>query len=93
MASSKYAEYELSELLNEVFDKGYVVLYISKLWRLLGKGSRAAGTWKALLDAWEESRDGNKRDGLHICEIPGEYILLSKCATEPATAWAQENSK
>jgi hypothetical protein len=90
MASSKQAEYELSELLNEVFDKGYLVIYISKLWRLLGKGSRAAGTWKALLEAWEEAREGNKRDALHICEIPGEYILITKVATEPAIVWAGE---
>lgn len=86
----KQAEYELSELLNDVFDKGYVVLHIAKLWRLLGKGSRAAGTWKALLDAWEESREGNKRNGLYLCEIPGEYILLSKVTTDKAIIWAGE---
>jgi hypothetical protein len=88
--ASRHAEYELSELLNEVFDRGYGVFYISKLWRLLGKGSRAAGTWKALLDAWEESREGNKRNGLYICEMPGEYILLSKVATDKAVVWAGE---
>jgi hypothetical protein len=88
---SKYSDYELSELLNDVYDKGYLVIYISKLWRLLGKGNRAAGTWKALLDAWEESRDGNKREALHIAELPGEYILLSRLATEPAIVWAGED--
>jgi hypothetical protein len=91
MASSKYAEYELYEILNDVFDKGYAVVYISKLWRLLGKGSRAAGTWRALLDAWEESREGNQRSSLHICELPGEYILITKGSTERATAWAGES--
>ena len=88
---SKQAEYELSELLNEVFDRGFVVIYISKLWRLLGKGNRAAGTWRALLDAWEEAREDNEREDLHICELPGEYILLSKSATEKAVRWAGES--
>jgi hypothetical protein len=87
---SKYADYELSELLNDVNDKGYVVIYIGKLWRLLGKGNRAAGTWRTLLDAWEEAREGNKRNSLHICEIPGDYILISRVATEPAKNWAGE---
>jgi hypothetical protein len=88
---SKYSDYELSELLNDVHDKGYLVIYISKLWRLLGKGNRAAGTWKALLDAWEESRDGNERESLHIAELPGEYILLSRFATKPAMVRAGED--
>ncbi len=88
--ASKQAEYELSELLNDVSDKGFVVLYISKLWRLLGKGNRAAGTWKALLDAWEESREGNKRNGLYICQMQGDYMLISKVATERVEVWAGE---
>jgi hypothetical protein len=90
MASSKYAEYELHELLNEVCDKGYAVIYISKLWRLLGKGNRAVGTWRSLLDEWTDAREGNKRKGLHISELPGEYILLTKEKTEPVYSWAQE---
>lgn len=93
LVASKYADYELSELLNEVRDKGYLVIYIGKLWRLLDKGSRAAGTWKALLDSWEEARENNQRKDLHIRELPGENILLSTEATEPVVVWAGESKK
>jgi len=87
---TKYEEAELYSLLNDVYDRGYVVIYISKLWRFLGKGSRAAGTWKALLDCWVDSRDGNKRSDLNICEMPGEYILLTTASTESVKVWAGE---
>jgi hypothetical protein len=87
---SKYAEYELYELLNDVFDKGYVVIYIQKLFRLLGKGNRSQGTWKALLDAWEKAKEGNDRSSLYISELPGEYILITKINTEQAMVLAGE---
>ena len=90
--ASKYDAYELSSLLNDVTDKGFLVIHLAKLWRLLGKGSRAAGTWRALLDGWEEARDGNERVGLHVCELPGEYILLTIKPTEPARIWAAEHA-
>lgn len=90
MASSKYAEHELHEILNEVIDRGYGVIPIAKLWRLLGKGNRAVGTWRALLDEWVEAKEGNQRDSLNICEIRGEHILLTTVATDRATVWAQE---
>ena len=90
MASSKYAQHELHEILNEVADIGYAVIRISKMFRLLGKGNRAAGTWRALLDEWEESREGNERSKLNISEIPGDYILLTTVASVRATERAQE---
>ncbi len=89
---TKYEEHELESLLFDVVDQGYVIMHISKLWRLLGKGSRAAGTWVALLDAWQEIRETNKRSDLRICELPGEYIFLSRIGTDSVRNWAGEVS-
>ena len=52
--------YELKSLLYEIDDKGVVVIFLPKLLRLLDKGNRAAGTWKAFLDAWEDRWRGEK---------------------------------
>jgi hypothetical protein len=88
--ASKQALYELETFLQDVADKGFGVIYIAKLWRLLDKGSRAAGTWKALLDAWEELGHGFERSEIHICEVSHEYLVLTTHATEPIAQWAGE---
>jgi hypothetical protein len=80
--------YEMESLLYDVAYEGYSVLPLPKLYRLLAKGNRAAGTWKALLDIWEEI--GQERWNLHIAELPGERLLLSKIKTERVGRWAGE---
>jgi hypothetical protein len=82
--------YELESLLFEIDDKGYVIIHISKLWRLLEKGSRAAGTWKELLDAWEEHGGGRKRSDLHMFESNHEYLVISKVKTNSVMKLAGE---
>ena len=90
---NKFADYELSELLNEVVEKGYIVISGPKLLRLLGKGNKAAGTWRTLLDAWIEVRDYNKRNGLHICQIPYDHFILSREPTTAVMDWAGEKAE
>src|SRR5260370_39625562 len=85
---AKNEVYEMEALLYEVEYQGHIVIPLGKIYRLLNKGNRAAGTWKALLDVWEET--GHDRGDLHIAELPGENILLSKVRTEPVTKWAGE---
>jgi hypothetical protein len=85
---AKNEVYEMESLLYEVEYHGYVIIPLGKIYRLLDKGSRAAGTWKALLDVWEEI--GHDRHDLHIAELPGENIFLSKVGTEPVRRWAGE---
>ena len=79
---------ELEALLYEINYHGYVVVPLRKLYRLLGKGNRAAGTWRALLDAWEGI--GNEREELFIAELPNEMLLISNTATEAVVKWAEE---
>lgn len=79
---TKAQTYELESLLWDVVDKGFVIIHISKLWRLLDKGSRAAGTWKALLDAWDEIDHGKERSDLHIFEAKHEYLVISATPSE-----------
>ncbi|MCL6286187.1 hypothetical protein M3P21_22090 [Ruegeria sp. 2012CJ41-6] len=83
------AAYELESLLYEIDDKGYVVVALERLYRLLGKGNRAAGTWRALLDAWEEI-DGERED-LYMLEMEGTgNVLLTSEATSPVARSAGE---
>ena len=84
----KIVKHELESLLYEVEYQGFLVLPLRKLYRLLGRGNRAAGTWSALLDAWEGL--GRNRQDLHIAEIAEEIILLTTRATEPAIKWSGE---
>lgn len=79
---------ELESLLYDIDYHGFIALPLRKLYRLLGRGNRAAGTWAALLDAWE-AIEGNRGD-LHIVELANETILITNVATEPVQQWAQE---
>jgi hypothetical protein len=88
--ASKQQEYDLNLLLYKVKDFGFAVIFISEIWRLLDKWSRAAGTWRALLDAWEELDKSHKRTDLHIFEVAHEYLVISRVASEPITKWAGE---
>ena len=87
--SSKYDDYELESLLYEVKEIGFVFVNKYKLWRILGKGSGAAGTWKLVLDTWQEIDGKNARDALHGFEIGTNY-LISMIATTPLEGWAGE---
>lgn len=84
----KSEAYELEGVLREVADKGSLTIALKKLLRLLEKGNRAAGTWKSLLDAWEEIGEG--RSHLYITELPWEVILLSRTFLVPVKNWANE---
>jgi hypothetical protein len=84
----KSEQYELESILSDLQYAGIATISLRKLFRLLGKGNRAAGTWKSLLDAWEEA--GGDRSSLHICQIPHEMILLSTVPTKAVTDWAGE---
>lgn len=79
---------ELEALLYEINYHGYVVVPLRKLYRLLRKGNRAAGTWRALLDAWEGIE--NEREELFIAELPNEMLLISNAQTEAVVKWAEE---
>ena len=89
--ASKQQAYELESFLQDIADRGYGIIYISKLWRLLEKGSRAPGTWKALLDVWEELGDDYDRSELHMCEVRGEYLIITTSPTKSMQKWAQES--
>jgi hypothetical protein len=52
-------------------------------------GSPAAGTWKALLDVWEEINVPTKRNELHMFEI-GDKYFLSMFGTASVESWAGE---
>jgi hypothetical protein len=87
--TSKYDDYELESLLNDVREQGYIFVNKYKLWRLLGKGSGAAGTWKAVLDTWVESNTANQRSALKGFELRDEYFLTIMDTT-PLEIWAGE---
>lgn len=78
----------LDEYLSEVIDCGSATVRLTQLYRYLRKGNRAAGTWKALLDAWEGL--GQRRNDLMITELPNERLLLSRFRLERVTEWAGE---
>ena len=84
----KSEAYELEGILHDVADRGFAAVPLRKLLRLLEKGNRAAGTWRALLDAWEEI--GQERNSLNIAELPAQVILLTTNATQTARSWADE---
>jgi hypothetical protein len=79
-------QHELESLLYEIDYHGYITMPLSKLYRLLGKKNRAAGTWQALLDSWE-SIEGDPVE-LYIIEFPNGNVFISKKATNPVTVWA-----
>ncbi len=78
--------HELESLLHEIDYEGFLILPLEKLYRLLGKGNRAAGTWQALLDAWE-GIDGDINQ-LRIAELINERLLITIEKTEKVTKWA-----
>jgi hypothetical protein len=81
--------HDLDALLCEIDDHGFVVLTTGKLLRLLNKGNRAAGTWRALLDAWE-ALEGDRNE-LHVFETPWQgNIVITKVPTKPVAAMAGE---
>ena len=87
--SDRMRVYALESLLHEVDDHGFIVVPLGRLLRLLNKGNRSAGTWKALLDAWE-SIEGNRED-LHIFETPWQgNVIITIGPTKPAIDMAGE---
>jgi hypothetical protein len=80
--------YEMESMLHDVWHQGFGVIMLAKIYRLLEKGNRAAGTWKALLDVWESI--GHQRAELHMAELPGEKILLTTVKTEYVSKRAGE---
>ena len=84
---TKNERYELESLLYELDYQGFVVVPLRKLFRLLDKGNRAAGTWRALLDVWEEI-EGNP-DEIHGCELQNEMFLLTSKRTVPLKKMAE----
>lgn len=83
---SQITQHELESLLHEIHYHGFVVLPLRKLYRLLDKWNRAAGTWQALLDAWE-SIEGDI-ESLHIVELPHENLLITDREIETVKGWA-----
>ncbi len=89
---SKNQSYELESLLFDVKEKGYSHIGKYKLWRLLGKGSNAAGTWKALLDSWVELGDSFKRSELRAVELPSGDFIFTTVGADQVIKWAGEVS-
>lgn len=84
----KILQLQLEQMLYRVTYEGASIIFLRELYRLLGRGNRAAGTWVALLDAWEGI--GRDRRELQIAELYNEVILLTCTPTTPATDWAGE---
>jgi hypothetical protein len=84
----KSETYEIESLLHQIDEEGFVVIQRARLLRLLGKGNEAAGTWRALLDAWE-GIDGNRR-ALRITQIRPGVFLLTKQGADRVASWAGE---
>lgn len=85
----KSEQYELESVLYEIDYHGFITIKRDRLYRLLGKGNRAAGTWKALLDVWE-GIDGDRGE-LHAVEFEQEGLLLiTNKPLVPLTSWAGE---
>ncbi|HZU87912.1 MAG TPA: hypothetical protein VE993_01520 [Stellaceae bacterium] len=78
---------ELDELLHQVREAGYAEIRLRKLFRFLGKGSRAKGTWHELLEEWQGL--GYPAAELFIKELPGERILLIWGKPDPIQDWAK----
>lgn len=89
---SKSQEYELESILYDVKEKGYSYVGKYKVWRLLGKGSNAAGTWKALLDSWVELGDSFKRTELRGVELPSGDFIFTSVKADQIVKWAGEAS-
>lgn len=79
-------QHELESLLYGIDYSGFLLIPLRKLYRLLDKGNRAAGTWIALLEAWE-SIGGNAKE-LYIIELSDETLLLTKEPNERVHKWA-----
>lgn len=86
---TKYDEYELESVMYDIREQGFVFINRYKLWRLLDKGSGAAGTWKAFLDEWVELNQNNKRSDLHGFEFGNNYFI-STVNTTSLESWAGE---
>jgi len=94
----KHEQYELESILSEIHEQGFTTIKLDRLYRLLGKGNRAVGTWRALLDVWEGI--GGDRTELHIAEFCDEndgpsfptkgLLLITKRPLERLTRWAGE---
>jgi hypothetical protein len=83
--------YELESLLYEIDIKGFVVIPLIKLYRLLGKGNRSAGTWKSLLDVWEGLEGDRDRWEIYIFETQLQDVVISKFMTKRAGTMAGES--
>ena len=79
-------QHELETYLHQLGYQGYILIHLQHLYRLLGKGNRAAGTWVALIEAYEAI--GGKRGDLHIAELHHGMLLISLHSTEPVKRWA-----
>lgn len=86
---SRHEEYELGSILYEAKEQSFTFVNKYKLWRLLGKGSGAAGTWKSLLDHWQEIDKQNKRSELYVFDINGTYLITTQ-KSEKVQQWAGE---
>lgn len=87
---AKNETYELESKLYEIDYCGFIAIPLTRMYRLLGKGNRSSGTWKALLDVWEEMGGERKRSDLHIFEAPHEMLVITRFSTEPVKKWSGE---
>jgi hypothetical protein len=88
----KGEQYELETLLHRVREQGYIRVPKYTVWRLLGKGSNASGTWRALLDVWEGLGDGYKRSSLHLTEMLPYHFVITESPSAPMTKLAGESN-
>jgi hypothetical protein len=85
---NKNEQYEIESILFDIYYHGYITIKLEKLYRILGKGNRAAGTWKALLDVWE-GIDGDRTD-LYATELIDGMLILTNKPVDQLTTWAGE---
>src|SRR5947209_20418111 len=84
---SEIRAYQLISFLEELKIKGFAIIHLRALYRLLDKRSRAAGTWHSLLQ-FAVAECEYKENEIKIAEIPGEILLLTTAKVEPLTTWA-----
>lgn len=84
----KYEQYEMESLLYEVDYHGVLIIKVDKVLRLLGKGNKAAGTWRALVDIWEGI--GGARSDLYVAELTDGMLLITTQQLDRLTKWAGE---
>jgi hypothetical protein len=80
-----YETAELDRILHEIVFFNVVIVSRTKLLALLGKKTNAAGTWRALLDAWE-GMDCD-RNSLHGFDAKNDMLVLTNIPTTQATSW------